>query len=168
MKKVLSIALIIVLFICLFVLSGCKKNVEEEPVEDEVIIEDKVPTLIDRSNSKLQDEEDIKKEIETASKKYFETLYEGKISDVSVKSIMVYKGDEEEMEYVDLDINDYAFQADFEIKPLSENDVEELTEYMGEYDKNTGLIKIEQTYGVMRYNVISDEYEVTSITIDSF
>ena len=116
----------------------------------------------------MQDEEDIKKEIETASKKYFETLYEGKISDVSVKSIMVYKGDEEEMKYVDLDINDYAFQADFEIKPLSENDVEELTEYMGEYDKNTGLIKIEQTYGVMRYNAISDEYEVTSITIDSF
>ena len=174
MKKVLSLVLVLLMISCIFVLTGCEKklnegnHVEENIAEEEVIIEEKVPTVIDRSNSKLKSDEEVKEQIKKSMPKYFEYLYEDKVKDIKIGDIMLYKGDEDDMKYVDLSENDYAFQIDYEIKPSEKKYVEELTELLGKYDEESGWIKENHGYGVMRYNEISDDYDITSITPDSF
>ena len=161
MKKVIGFSLIVVML--LIVLTACeskttKTNVEN-PVEESTNEEEKVEPL-----------EDVEAEIEAATKRYFDMVYGDKISEVKVSNIKVYEGEEREniLEIVDLTENDYAFEIDYEIKPATENDVKDITEYAGTYDKETGIISQKQAYGVMRYNVISKGYDVTSITKDSF
>ena len=170
MKKFLSLTLIILLIGGLFILTGCenKEEKENESAVEEEDFEEKTPTIIDRSNSKLQKEEDIKYEIEKATQRYFEMVYGDKVLDAKFLNIEIYKGDEEMSDYVDLAENDYAFEIDYEIKPSDEKYVNELTEDFGKYDEESGWIIENHGYGVMRYNEISDEYDVTSITPDTF
>ncbi len=173
MRKILSTFMIVLLVGCLFVLSGCEKKEEESlpenQTEEEVIIEDKVPTVIDRTNSKLKTDEEVKEAIKGALPEYFDVAYgPNKVADIEVGDIMIYIGDEDDMRYVDLAENDYAFQIDYKIKPANESDAESMTDIKGKYDKDSGWIIENHGYGVMRYNVISDKFDITSITPDSF
>ena len=94
-------------------------------------------------------------------------LYGDKIAEVKISNIKVYEGKQREdtLVIVDLGENDYAFELDFEIKPTSKEYAEELCEYVGTYDEETGLVSQKQAYGVMRYNVISKGYDVTAIEL---
>ena len=172
MKKVLSLALIIVLLSSLLVLTGCEKkestNNEVTPEEEDVYIEEKIPTIIDRTNSKMQSDEEVEEQIKRSMPRYFEMLYGDKVADIEYGSIMIYKGDEEDMKAIDLAENDYAFQIDYKIKPADKKYANELTEYSGKYDEDSGWIIENHGYGVMRYNEISDDYDITSVTRDGF
>ena len=171
MKKILNFVLIAILILGLFVFTGCKdaeKNNFEETQSESDYIYEKDQTIIDRSNSKLKSEDDVKKEIEMAMQDFFERIYGDKVFDARYKNIEIYKGNEEAMKYVDLAENDYAFEIDYEIKPSAEKYVDELTEYFGKYDEESGWIIENHGYGVMRYNEISDEYDITSIGPNGF
>ena len=51
----------------------------------------------------------------------------------------------------------------------NEKDVKELTDGdLGTYDKEKGWITVEDAYGVMRYNEIDDDFDITAITSGSF
>lgn len=163
MKKVIGFSLIVVML--LIVLTACESNTAK--TETENVVEN---TVADVAEEKVEPLEDVEAEIEAATKRYFDMVYGDKISEVKASNIKVYEGEEREniLEIVDLTENDYAFEIDYEIKPATENDVKDITEYAGTYDKETGTISQKQAYGVMRYNVISKGYDVTSITKDSF
>ncbi len=104
--------------------------------------------------------------VKDSTQKYFEMVYEDKIEDIKINNIKIYEGKEKEeiLEYVDLAENDYAFEIDVELKPANKDAAEEITEALGEYNEETGLVIEKEGFGVMRYNVISNEYDVTSIT----
>ena len=159
MRETIFLALII--FLALLILVGCETKKDTENSAENVIenvVTEKKETI------------DIKEEIEAASKRYFDMLYGDKIAKVKISNIKVYEGKQREdtLVIVDLGENDYAFELDFEIKPTSKEYVEELCEYVGSYDEETGLVSQKQAYGVMRYNVLSNEYDVTAITEDGF
>ena len=169
MKKLLSIILVVLLVVGLFALTGCGKvETEENTAVEEVTIEEKVPTVIDRTNSKLKTDEEVKEQIEKALPEYFEMLYGDKVLDVKCGDISIFKGDEDVMRMVDLSENDYAFLIDFEVKPKDEKDIEELTQYVGEYNEEKGWISAKGAYGVMRYNNIDGDFDITAITSESF
>lgn len=169
MKKFLSISLVLFMVVGLVTLTGCvKKDETEENVVENIAVEENVQKVVDRTNSKLKTDEEVKDQIEKVLPEYFEMLYGDKVLDVRCGDITIFKGDEEAVKVVDLAENDYAFTIDFEIKPKDEKDVEELTQYVGEYDEEKGWISAKGAYGVMRYNNIDDDFDITSITADSF
>ena len=166
MKKLISVLLVIMLVASIFVLTGCEKK--NEDTEEIVAMEEKVPTVIDRTNSKMKTEEEVVDQIKVSTQKYFEMVYGEKLEDTNYYNIVVYKGDEELMKYVDLDVDDYAFEIDYDLKITDEKDAKDLETYTGKYNEETGWIKECHGYGVMRYNTISGDYDVTSITANEF
>ena len=157
MKRTISFCLIMVMLLMVFTACEFSTTKTENNVEEV-------------ASEKVEEKKDIKEEIEAASKRYFDMLYGDKIAKVKISNIKVYEGKQREdtLVIVDLGENDYAFELDFEIKPTSKEYVEELCEYVGTYDEETGLVSQKQAYGVMRYNVISKGYDVTAITEDGF
>ena len=167
MKKYLSILLILVLVIGLFLLTGCQKNEEKEPLDEvteNVVTEPVTEKTIDRTNSKLKTNEEIEKQIETSTKDYFTMVYGEKVLDARILKVEVCPDDAEILKNVDLAENDYAFEIDYELKPVDEKYVPDLTEELGRYDEESGWVKDCHGFGVMRYNEIDDGYDVTSIT----
>jgi hypothetical protein len=81
-----------------------------------------------------------------------------------MQKIDIVPDDSELLKHIDLTENDYVFEIDYELKPSDEKYVSDLTEYLGEYDEETGWVTNCHGVGVMRYNEIEDDFDVTSIT----
>ena len=166
MKKVICvIAIVLVVVLCVVAYKALKpaENVEVATTENVVSEEETTKGTIDRSNSKLKTEEEIKTQIEASTQKYFEMVYGDKLDEATITKVTVCPDDPELLKYVDLAENDYAFEIEYELKPANKKSVSDLTEYLGTYDEESGLVVVKDGFGVMRYNEVDDTFDVTSI-----
>lgn len=123
----------------------------------------KMNVYIHENGKEVAKSDSIEETIKSATKKYFEMVYEDKIEDIKIDSIKIYEK-KEVQDHVDLAENDYAFEIEVELKPTNKDEAEKITDALGEYNEETGWVVEKEGFGVMRYNVITNEYDVTSIT----
>lgn len=92
--------------------------------------------------------------------------YSGKIDNFRIKTIKVYSDDETNNELFDdynLKDKDIVFGVTYELLPISEDKVIELTVPNGEYDETTGWVTGISRIGVLRYDEKTDTFSISHL-----
>ena len=134
--------LVLALFVSVFVLSGCEKKEEKKVEENKSLLKN--------------NREEAETEVKTALQYYFDEIYKDKIEDARIYVNRIYSStDEAENEVVkDMKLGDdeVLFQITYEIKPVNNSYITELTIPDGEYDEESGWIINLNRFGVLTPN----------------
>lgn len=152
MKKCFALIMVVLV---LASLTACRKVEENQVIPGEKI--DKSEKIIPLRDK----EEEARNKIETALPKYFDISYNGKIEETVINEIEVYSTEETaQIELIrDLGMNEVAFRVDYDVKPVSG---EELIAYTAGTGEESGdWVRNKSNVGILSPNA-SGDYEITS------
>lgn len=136
------------------------KEIAKEIMDKDETFEEYLDGIDDITNNNSA----AKYRIEKTLQKKFEKIYKDKISNSRFNVTKIYNQSEANKDKVlktlKLGKNDLAFDVTYQIQPVDEKDINELTIPNGEYDKETGWIKDIGRVGVLKYNDKDKTYSI--------
>ena len=137
------------------------KEIAKEIADKDITFEEYLADIKDKNSvesaSIYQVEQTLMKELKDGS-------YKDKISDIKFNVTKIYtleeKRKDNNLQSLDVQKNDIAFEVTYRIQPVEGVDIQELTAVDGEYNEATGYIENISRLGVLKYDSKKNSYKL--------